>query len=116
MSIKKKIEKINKLLIGRFGVPPRRSVPPDPVDTLVATILSQNTNDKNSYKAFTNLKTKFENWQQVAALSQNEIEKEIKVAGLGKQKSKAIKNFLTSIIKNRGSISLNHIRSETNET
>ncbi len=115
MLLKNKITKVNKLLIDKFGVPPRPEVPPDPVDMLIATILSQNTNDKNSYKAFTNLKTKFKNWRQVALLSQNEIEKEIKIAGLGKQKSKAIKNFLSSILADKGEISLNHIKFEKND-
>lgn len=115
MLLKKKIEKINKLLIDKFGVPPRPDVPPDPVDMLIATILSQNTNDKNSYKAFTNLKAKYKSWTEVANLTPEEIEKEIRVAGLGKQKSDAIKNFLSSVLADKGEISLNHILSERND-
>ncbi|MEJ2493747.1 MAG: endonuclease III, partial [Ignavibacteriaceae bacterium] len=61
---------------------------------LIGTILSQNTNDKNSYKAYRNLKDKFGNWNELAELTPSKIEKIIKVAGLGKQKSKAIKNVL----------------------
>ena len=107
--MEKQIKKINQLLIKKFGVPPRPETPPDPVDMLIATILSQNTNDKNSYKAFNNLKEKFNSWEDVSKLSPSQIEKYIKVAGLGKQKSKAIKSFLTSILKEQGQISLNHL-------
>ncbi len=108
-SLKKNVLKVNKLLIKKYGIPPRSKKPPDPVDMLIATILSQNTNDKNSYKAFQNLKSKYSNWNEVAKLTPSKIEKLIKVAGLGKQKSKAIKNFLSTLLKEKGKISLNYL-------
>ncbi len=108
--MKKKITKINKLLIKKYGVPPRPAVPPDPVDLLIATILSQNTNDKNSYRAFLNLKEKYKSWEEAAAQPRSSIERIIKIAGLGKQKSHAIKSFLNSIYKQEGSISLEYLR------
>ena len=61
---------------------------------LIATILSQNTNDNNSYKAYQNLKKRFENWEDARKAKRTSIEKEIKIAGLGFQKSTAIKNLL----------------------
>jgi endonuclease-3 len=103
-----KIKKINKLLFEHYGIPSRQKRLPDPITTLIATILSQNTNDKNSYKAFNNLKAKYPDWEKVAELPSNKLEKVIKVAGLGKQKSFAIKNFLTTVKKENGKISLNH--------
>jgi len=105
-----KIKKINALLIDRFGMPPRNKNLPDPVEMTIGTILSQNTNDNNSYKAFQNLKKKFKNWDDVAAASLQEIEKEIKVAGLGKQKAAAIKNFLSGLKTREKKISLNYIK------
>jgi len=113
--MKRKINTINKLLIDHFGIPPRRKKLPDPLDLLIATILSQNTNDKNSYNAFKNLKEKYKKWEDVARLPQPSIEKLIKVAGLGKQKSTAIKNLLNGLIKSNGKISLNHIKKLKNE-
>jgi endonuclease III len=109
-SIKKKIKKVNQLLIKRYGIPLRPGIPPDPVDMLIATILSQNTNDRNSYKAFLNLKDKYKTWDEVAKLPASKIESIIKIAGLGKQKSAAIKNFLTSVLKEKGSITLNYLQ------
>ena len=81
----------------------------------MATILSQNTNDKNSYQAYQNLKRKYKSWDKVAEISRAEIEKVIKVAGLGKQKSAAIKNFLSSLRKNEGKRNLTHIKSMSDE-
>lgn len=115
MVMKKEIAKVNGLLVKFYGVPARPVKAPDPVDMLIATILSQNTNDKNSYKAFHNLKEKYPSWEEVAELPVSKIEKIIKVAGLGKQKSKAIKSFLTSVLKQSGTISLNHIKKNENE-
>lgn len=108
--MKKKINTINKLLVKHFGIPPRNKKLPNPVDLLIATILSQNTNDKNSYKAFKNLKEKYKKWEDVAKLNREVIEKLIKVAGLGKQKSTSIKNLLSRLLKSNGKISLNHIK------
>lgn len=107
--MKKEINSINKLLAEHFGIPLRNKKLPDPLDLLIATILSQNTNDKNSFKAYKNLKKKYIKWEDVARLTQPSIEKLIRVAGLGKQKSAAIKNLLSGLIKSNGKISLNHI-------
>jgi len=113
--MKRKINTINELLVDHFGIPPRSKKVPDPVDLLIATILSQNTNDKNSYRAFNNLKEKYKNWEDVAHLNRSSIEKLIKVAGLGKQKSAAIKNLLSRLLKSDGKISLNHIKKLNDE-
>ena len=104
-----KIKKINELLVKRFGISEKNGKTPDPVDLLIATILSQNTNDRNSYKAFKNLKDNFRSWEELEKLPSSRIERYIKVAGLGKQKSKAIKGFLKQILKKRGKISLNYL-------
>ena len=70
-----------------YGIPPRPEKLPNPIDMLIGTILSQNTNDKNSYQAYKNLKEKYSNWEEVNKAKRTAIEKEIKVAGLGLQKS-----------------------------
>lgn len=113
--MKDKNSLIDKLLKMKFGTPKRSKKPPDPVDLLIATILSQNTNDKNSYRAFQNLKQKYPDWKNVAELRTSQIEKLIKVAGLGKQKSKAIKNLLISLIKEKQEVSLDHLKKMNNE-
>lgn len=113
--MKKKIEKIDSLLIKHFGIPPRPKKLPSPLDTIIGTILSQNTNDKNSYKAYRNLKDNFRNWDELAVLKPNQIEKYIKVAGLGKQKSKSIYELLQSLKQKGKVISLDHIKTKNDE-
>lgn len=113
--MKKQIAKIDKLLVKYFGIPDRKSPLPDPVDILIGTILSQNTNDNNSYKAYLNLKENYPAWKDVAELPLSKLESVIKVAGLGKQKSKAIKHVLQSLQKKSKDISLDYLRDETPE-
>jgi endonuclease III len=110
MATKEKIQNINILLVEYFGIPNRPRRLPNPVDTLIATILSQNTNDKNSYQAYQNLKHKYKTWNEVAELSRHQLEKVIRVAGLGKQKSASIKSFLTTLKKKNGRFNLQYIR------
>jgi endonuclease-3 len=111
--MKRKIEIINKKLIERFGLPERNKNTPEPVDMLIATILSQNTNDRNSYKAFKNLKDNYKTWIEVASLPRTKIERLIRIAGLGKQKSSAIKKFLTSVLKETGTVSLGYLKNKS---
>ena len=103
------ILQINKLLIKHFGIPKRQNPLPDPLDTLIATILSQNTNDNNSYKAFNNLKNAFADWGEAADARRSTIEKLIKVAGLAPAKSKAIKNLLVDLKAKYGKLSLDFL-------
>ena len=110
-----RIKKINDLLVTKYGIPDRSKIPPKPVDLLIATILSQNTNDKNSYKAFQNLKKNYSDWNEVAKLTATQIEKQIKPAGLGKQKSRSIKQVLSSLNKEKGNISLDYLAEMNNE-
>ena len=109
------ILQINKLLIKHFGIPKRQNPLPDPLDTLIATILSQNTNDNNSYKAFNNLKSAYANWDEAADAKRSTIEKLIRVAGLAPAKSKAIKNLLVDLKEKYGRLSLDFVNELNNE-
>ena len=69
----------------------------DPLDELVLTILSQNTNDRNSLEGYQRLKSKFPTWDKVARANPKSIEKAINVAGLAPTKTKYIKGVLDDI-------------------
>lgn len=103
------ILKINESLLKTFGKP-QRNFNSDPVDILIATIISQNTNDINSHKAFRNLKKQFSKNDGILNASLITIEKAIKIAGLAKQKSKAIKNALKKIYNDNGKLSLDFLK------
>ncbi len=112
--MKSLINKINQILISSFGIPKRNDHETDPVDALIATILSQNTTDKNSFKAYQNLKNNFKDWDEIALAKQKSIEQNIRVGGLSKQKAKSIKKILNQLLKEQSKISLDYLRSMTN--
>ncbi len=73
-----------------FGVPERKKRLPDPLELLIATILSQNTNDLNSHKAFVNLKSRYPDFLRLADASAREVEPLIKIGGIANKKSRTI--------------------------
>jgi endonuclease-3 len=77
---------------------------------LIATILSQNTNDQNSYKAYKNLRDIYTSWDEILSVSAQKLERQIKVAGLANQKAAAIKNVILTLSKKDADINLNFIK------
>ena len=78
----------------------------EPLDGLIFTILSQNTNDKNRDAAFNKLKSKWNDWETVAALKPEELADCIRVAGLSSIKSERIIYILKKIKHDYGEYSL----------
>ncbi|MCX8010384.1 MAG: endonuclease III [Ignavibacteria bacterium] len=108
------IKKINKILQSYYGIPKQNSKS-KPLDILIATILSQNTNDKNSHAAYINLKSKFKTWEEVEKATVSQIAKTIKSAGLQQQKAKTIKAILNRIRAKYHKLNLDFIRDWSNE-
>lgn len=79
-----------------------------PLDTLIQTVLSQNTNDNNRDKAEKSLWEAFESYEEVAEASVEEISEAIKTAGLQHQKAKTIKGILTGL-QEMGGLDLNYL-------
>lgn len=113
--MKKKIKNINNKLVRYFGIPHRQKRLPNPANALIATILSQNTNDNNSYRAYQNLKKKYGSIAELSSAKRSEIEKVIRVAGLGKQKSAAIKNFLSALKMRGGKLNRQYFENMTDD-
>ena len=63
---------IHEKLIDLFGEPTWRN-PLPPIDELISTILSQNTNDTNRDRAFISLKEKYPDWENVRDLNPIQI-------------------------------------------
>ena len=80
-----------------------------PLDMLVNIILSQATTDVLSAQTFAALKKRFKTWEKVLAASESEIAETIKLGGLANQKSKVIKDLLSQIKEQRGSLDLNFL-------
>ncbi|MBU2608081.1 MAG: endonuclease III, partial [Chloroflexi bacterium] len=103
------IEIILAALIGEYG---GRDWQPDddPLSTLIQTILSQNTSDTNSRRAFESLMATFPAWDDVANAEVGQIAASIRSGGLGDIKSGRIKQTLGEIQRRRGRLELNFLK------
>ncbi len=79
---------------------------PEPLDGLILTILSQNTNDKNRDAAFSNLKALYPAWQDVINAGPEKLEAAIKTAGLAHTKAARIIHILNQIHNDFGEYSI----------
>ncbi|KAL4584976.1 hypothetical protein LXL04_009589 [Taraxacum kok-saghyz] len=79
------------------------------LDGLVSTILSQNTTDANSQKAFSSLKSAFATWDDVLAADSKCIEDAIRCGGLAPTKASCIKNMLSCLLEKRGKLCLEYL-------
>jgi endonuclease III len=91
-----------------YGKPTWRN-PMPPVDELVSTILSQNTNDRNRDLAFNKLKERFPTWEAVMAAPVEEVVDCIRIAGLANQKGPRIQKVLGEIVAERGNLDLSFL-------
>ena len=90
--VKKKAEKILRILKENFSLPKWAKSSRDPFETLIVTIISQNTASKNTAKAFENLSNRFKITPEVLANAEtSEIEECLKIAGLFRNKARTIK-------------------------
>jgi endonuclease-3 len=103
-----KAQKIFSILRQTYGDPAWNLKPP--VDELISTVLSQNTNDANRDKAFTALQARFPRWEDVLESPVADVVAAIHPAGLGPQKGPRIRNILQIIAKARGRIELDFLR------
>ncbi len=102
-----KITEIAARLRDRYGsieVTPR-----DPVEELVLTILSQNTNDRNRDRAYAALMERFGSLAAVKDASPDEIAAVIRVGGLHRRKGERIKQVLARIAAEREKLDLSFL-------
>lgn len=97
--------KVLQLLRQKYG-PRRWRRGQDPVSSLIATVLSQNTSDINSHRAFASLIERFGSWEAVAAADTAELAQTIRAGGLAEIKARRIKQVLHEIRAARGSFDL----------
>jgi endonuclease III len=108
MDLAELAEKIHRRLLETYGQPTWRN-PLPPLDELVSTILSQNTNDVNRDRAFESLRMRFPTWEDVRDADPEQIIQAIRTAGLANQKGPRIQEALRSITLQRGSLDLNFL-------
>ena len=72
----------------------------EPLDGLILTVLSQNTNDINRDRAFANLKSHYPEWKDVADAGSERLENVIRTAGLAHTKAGRIMTILETVHEN----------------
>jgi endonuclease-3 len=81
-----------------------------PLDELVLTVLSQNTNDRNRDRAFAALRRRYADWDAVLAAAPDDVEATIRVGGLARTKARVIREILRRIRAERGDLDLDFLR------
>jgi endonuclease-3 len=104
-TLAKLARQVHQRLLDFYGQPTWRN-PLPPVDELISTILSQNTNDANRDRAFRSLRQHFPTWEQVRDADPGLVTAAIRPAGLANQKGPRIQQVLRSISAERGSFDL----------
>lgn len=105
---------IHKTLLEHFGEPIWRN-PLPPLDELVSTILSQNTNDINRDRAFEALIERFPTWEKVRDAAEADVIDTIRPAGLANQKGSRIQNMLKNITEQHGKLDLDFLNHQSDE-
>jgi endonuclease-3 len=102
---RRRLRRIRDLLRAHYGQP-RNEPHGAPLDELVLTILSQNTNDRNRDVAYARLRSRFDGWAEVASAPGEEVEEAIRPGGISKVKSKRIQEILHVIAREVGSLDI----------
>jgi len=93
---RRRLRRIRERLRAEYGRPvlqPHGA----PIDELVLTVLSQNTNDRNRDVAYGRLRERFESWSQVRDAPTGEVEHAIRPGGLAPTKAVRIQRILEAI-------------------
>lgn len=109
-AMKKRARLIDSKLTSEYGRKVRTDAE-NPLDTLIETILSQNTSDVNSGRAFEALKRRYPAWPDILAAPQCEVAQTIRSGGLAEIKARRIKNVLRLLMNERGALSLDFLDS-----
>jgi endonuclease-3 len=91
------VEVVLERLGDRYDRPTWAGPRVDAVSELVLTILSQNTADINSFRAFTALRARYGSWAEVLAAPIDELEEVLRPGGLAPTKSRRIQAVLAEV-------------------
>ncbi|TMK46375.1 MAG: endonuclease III [Actinobacteria bacterium] len=108
----RRVRAIHRRLLKHFGSlePPRRS---DPLEELVLTVLSQNTSDVNSFRAYQSLRARFPTWEALARARPSEVAAAIRSGGLSNVKAPRLLAILRAIEEREGHLDLSFLRAAT---
>ncbi len=82
----------------------------DPLECLIRTVLSQNTNDVNRDRAYETMRERFPTWEAVMEAPPERLAGAIRVGGIANVKSKRIQRILRQINERHGELDLRFLR------
>jgi endonuclease-3 len=109
-----KVRRVSRLLEESLGVPVQSRDLPPPLDMLIATVLSQNTNDRNSHRAYVALRKRYPSWESVAKAPVRSLAATIRSGGMANQKAARIKEILRTLRSRYGGYDLSPLRDRSN--
>jgi len=112
MNERERAERILRVLSNEFSLPKWVGSIREPFQTLIRTVLSQATNDRNRDRAYKNLSERYEISPKTLAIADvKEIESAIRVGGLYRNKSRKIRE-LSMVVLERFNGSLDFVYSQ----
>lgn len=106
--LRDRAQRIFQTLEAYYGTPAPKERR-DPLSELIVTILSQNTADVNTGRAYRRLREQFPSWEQVLAAPTAQVAAAVQVAGLSQIKAPRIQAILRHLLQERGSLSLDFL-------
>ena len=103
--LKAKALRVHGLLQHHYGKPTLKEHR-DPLSELVVTILSQNTSDVNSGRAYRSLRQHFPSWEDVRSAQTEDVAAAIRMGGLANIKAPRIQAILRQLVDERGNLDL----------
>lgn len=115
MDLAKRLTRIASILHKTYGLdhPARRW--DNPLDSLIHTLLSQNTTGANCDRAYANLRRRFRSWEAVWDAPLKEVSAAIRPGGLANIKAVRIKALLEEIWRQQGHFDLSFLRDLSDE-
>lgn len=108
LDLRAKTHWVHRELLTYYGEPERKTRR-DPLSELVLTILSQNTSDANSGRAYRSLTQRYASWEELLAASTDEVADAIRVGGLANVKAPRIQSILQQLRDERGQLDLDFL-------
>jgi endonuclease-3 len=114
MDPKRRSEVVRRRLEKIFGRP-ENDLQEDPLSSLVRTILSQNTTDATSERAWESLRKRYPTMTELKEADPDELAETIRVGGLARLKAERILNALREIERLTGKLSLDFLKDMSEE-
>lgn len=108
MDKRRRSETIRRRLEKEYGRE-ENDIPEDPLSALVSTILSQNTTDITSERAWKALRMKYPTWKELRDAKVTELADTIRVGGLPRIKAERILAAMKEIERQTGALSLDFL-------